>query len=38
MVTPLQKPNVGEEFCGLAIDEENQDELTDERIDAWVAK
>ena len=29
---------VGDDFCGLAIDEENQDELTDGRIDAWVAK
>ena len=28
----------GEEFCGLAIDDDNQDELTDERIEAWVAK
>ena len=29
---------VGDDFCGLAIDEENQDELTDGRIDDWVAK
>lgn len=26
----------GEEFLGLLIDEENQSELTDERIEAWV--
>lgn len=26
---------VGEEFVGLVIDEDNQPELTDERIDSW---
>lgn len=26
----------GDEFLGLALDEDQQDELTDERIDAWV--
>ena len=32
------RARVGDDFCGLAIDEENQDELTDGRISAWVAK
>ncbi len=26
----------GEQFCGLALDEDNQYDLTDERIEAWV--
>jgi flavodoxin I len=26
----------GDEFLGLALDEDQQDEMTDERIDAWV--
>ncbi len=26
---------VGEEFVGLVIDEDNQPELTDERVDSW---
>lgn len=26
----------GDEFLGLALDEDQQDELTDERIDAWI--
>jgi flavodoxin I len=25
-------------FCGLALDEDNQSDLTDERIQAWVAQ
>jgi len=25
-------------FCGLAIDEDNQSDLTDERIKAWIAQ
>ncbi|MEO1430773.1 MAG: flavodoxin FldA [Cyanobacteria bacterium J06633_8] len=25
-------------FCGLALDEDNQSELSDERINAWVAQ
>jgi flavodoxin I len=28
----------GDQFCGLAIDEDNQSDLTDERIKAWVAQ
>lgn len=28
----------GDEFIGLVIDENNQSELTDERINAWVEK
>ena len=28
----------GDEFLGLALDEDQQDELTEERIDAWVKK
>ena len=28
----------GDEFLGLALDEDQQDELTGERIDAWVKK
>lgn len=28
----------GDEFIGLVIDENNQSELTDERINSWVAK
>lgn len=30
------KAQIGEEFVGLVIDEDNQDELTDERIEAWT--
>jgi flavodoxin I len=26
----------GDQFCGLAIDEDNQSDLTDDRIRAWV--
>ncbi len=26
------------QFCGLAIDEDNQDDLTDERVSAWIAQ
>lgn len=26
------------QFCGLAIDEDNQDDLTDERVTAWIAQ
>jgi flavodoxin I len=26
----------GDQFCGLAIDEDNQSDLTDDRIKAWV--
>ena len=25
-------------FCGLALDEDNQGELTDERVAAWTAQ
>jgi len=28
----------GDQFCGLAIDEDNQSDLTDERIKAWVSQ
>ncbi|MGB7413521.1 MAG: flavodoxin FldA [Thermosynechococcaceae cyanobacterium] len=28
----------GDQFCGLAIDEDNQDDLTDERVSAWIAE
>jgi flavodoxin I len=28
----------GDKFCGLAIDEDNQSDLTDQRIKAWVAQ
>ncbi|NJN38975.1 MAG: flavodoxin FldA [Acaryochloridaceae cyanobacterium CSU_3_4] len=28
----------GNQFCGLALDEDNQSELSDERIAAWVAQ
>jgi flavodoxin I len=28
----------GGQFCGLAIDEDNQSDLTDERIKAWVTQ
>jgi flavodoxin I len=28
----------GNQFCGLALDEDNQPELSDERIAAWVAQ
>jgi len=28
----------GKEFVGLAIDEDQQPELTDERVNAWVAQ
>ncbi|AXH10426.1 flavodoxin [Malaciobacter halophilus] len=27
---------IDDEFVGLVIDEDNQDDLTDERIDAWI--
>ena len=30
------KSVVDGEFCGLAIDEDNESELTDERLSAWV--
>ena len=32
------KAVVDDEFVGLVIDENNQSELTDERINAWVEK
>ncbi|MCY6489406.1 MULTISPECIES: flavodoxin FldA [Leptolyngbya] len=28
----------GDKFCGLAIDEDNQSDLTDERIKAWATQ
>jgi len=31
----LNGPVVGDQFVGLVIDEDNQSELTDERIAAW---
>lgn len=30
------KAQVGDQFVGLVIDEDNQDDLTDERIEAWT--
>ena len=27
-----------DQFCGLALDEDHQFDLTDERIDQWLAK
>jgi len=30
------KAEIDGKFCGLAIDEDNQDDLTEERIDSWV--
>lgn len=32
------KADRGGKFCGLALDEDNQSELSDERIEAWVAQ
>jgi len=32
------KADRGGKFCGLALDEDNQPELSDERIEAWVAQ
>lgn len=32
------KADRGGQFCGLALDEDNQPELSDERIEAWVAQ
>lgn len=28
----------GGQFCGLAIDEDNQDDMTDERVSAWITQ
>ena len=32
------KAQIDDEFAGLVIDEDNQDDLTDERIKTWVEK
>ncbi|AXH10424.1 flavodoxin [Malaciobacter halophilus] len=32
------KAQIDDEFVGLVIDEDNQDDLTDERIDNWIEK
>lgn len=34
----ISMAEIDDEFCGLVIDQDNQSELTNERVDAWVSQ
>ena len=33
-----KKSVVGEEFCGLPLDEDSESDMTDERLSGWAEK
>ena len=35
---PSTKPEDGEKFCGLPVDEDSQSELTEERVKNWCTQ